>query len=424
MKFGNLIHNGLAKGAGKRIINLGDSFEILAIEQLYKKMGISKHNIIDIDIYSLGQYDGDYLILPINFNIVPSLFGIDILKVSDKIIPVFLGLSLAQTSLTPELEHFFKCYEPIGCRDERTMILLRKHGIISYMSGCLVSTLKGELCSDGERNTVFIIDAPKGIEPFIPQSLKQFIKYTNHEFFVSEADILKDISFKRKALKQIQMYCQEAKLIVTSRFHAAVIGIALGIPVILAAENNFYKFSWLSKILPFYEHNCFDKIDWEPSPVNFAVQKRTMEDIAIYRIQQAFKTYHNIYKLSSMLEFPGRSDADSLLYYHKAIEYIQNNWEPDNCYNYAFWGINQNAEEIYQFISSHYSKACLSLVYDGFSRKQFHGLESCTPTEASCNNHLFIFVTSNTASYPAEELFKKINKTDYFLCRLEFMGKP
>ena len=141
MKFANIIHNGLSIGRGKRIINLGDSFEILAIDQIYEKMGIAREDIVYINFYEMKDYDGEYVVLPINFQLELELFGKNMLQISDRIIPVFLGLSLPDINLKEEHIQYLKKYQPIGCRDERTMRTLRERGCDAYIGGCIVATL-------------------------------------------------------------------------------------------------------------------------------------------------------------------------------------------------------------------------------------------------------------------------------------------
>ena len=74
MKYANIsIERGYAHSAirfGKdkeRKINIGDYAQILAVDNLYCRMGIPNEEIIYIEYYDLFDYDGEYVILPINF---------------------------------------------------------------------------------------------------------------------------------------------------------------------------------------------------------------------------------------------------------------------------------------------------------------------------------------------------------------------
>ena len=133
MKYANLKHNGLARGKEKRIVNIGDAFEIISIDQIYERMGILSEDIVYIDLYELDSYDGEEVVLPINFLLFPQMMGKDFLNFSKKITPVFLGVSFAQTELTRNQVDYLKQWEPIGCRDERTKNVLLKQGIDAYI---------------------------------------------------------------------------------------------------------------------------------------------------------------------------------------------------------------------------------------------------------------------------------------------------
>ena len=129
MKYGNLIHNGLSRGEDNRVVNLGDAFEIIAIDEIYERMGISREQIVEIDMYELDKYNGEPVILPINFMLATQSMGANILKMSQNIIPIFLGVTFGQTRFTKEQLGLLKNSEPIGCRDERTKNILLSGGL-------------------------------------------------------------------------------------------------------------------------------------------------------------------------------------------------------------------------------------------------------------------------------------------------------
>ena len=77
MKFANL-----ALDSDKKMENIGDWVQIFAIENLFEYMNIKKNEIVHIKISELSTYDGEYVILPINY----PLYGY--YHLSYKIIPV------------------------------------------------------------------------------------------------------------------------------------------------------------------------------------------------------------------------------------------------------------------------------------------------------------------------------------------------
>ena len=121
----------------KAVNNIGDNIQLIAIDEIYKKMGIPSSDIIYINKNDLATYNGEPVILPISMAIVDYTEKGWANRFSDKIYPVFLGITMAKDFLCPEEVDFFKKYEPVGCRDERTLDTLKKYGINAYLSGCI-----------------------------------------------------------------------------------------------------------------------------------------------------------------------------------------------------------------------------------------------------------------------------------------------
>lgn len=405
---------------GKGIVNIGDAFELLAIDKLYNDMGITEDEIIEVDLENLNTYEGEEIILPINFMLMTYFMGNDIADMSSKIIPVFLGVSFTHQDFTDKQISFFKKFEPIGCRDERTRNSLQMLGVKAYLNGCIALThqRKTERIKAGK---VAFIDVPKGVEPYIPNDIREDMEILHHEFYVSREEVWEDPSFKNMAKERLEYYQDNIRMIVTSRFHGAVIGLALNIPVILAAENEFYKFSWLSKLLPFYTRERYHEINWQPEAIDISELKEKMVEVAINRIRNAYTMHNNVSRIEEILSNDKRDDANNLCYVYDAIEYIKSNWSKDIELQYGIWGVSQNAQKLFDFISEEYPKARLAAVYDGLRTTEFHGIKSLSPNEETISYEVFIFVTSNTAKGAAKDLFELMKKKNYFLCTLEFI---
>ena len=108
----------------KCCLNYGDHLQNLAIRRLYHKMGIKESELYELNYNSIGTYDGEYLVLPINQAITHAVHRF----FSPKIIPVFLGISRDASVICQEEIDYFKQFEPIGCRDEFTFFALRNGG--------------------------------------------------------------------------------------------------------------------------------------------------------------------------------------------------------------------------------------------------------------------------------------------------------
>lgn len=424
MKYGVLEHRGIAfdeNDNSNKIINVGDAFQIMAVKHLYSLMGIPIQDIIHVDWFDMGSYVGEYVVLPINLSMFINSDRQSFADLSPYIIPVFIGASFKHTQVDQKQLDFFKKWEPIGCRDERTMEILRKHHIEAYLAGCIACTLP-YIKSSKPKSKVFFVDTPAIIKDYIPKDILDHAVSLTHEYFISKERIKEDPSSEKLASKVIQQYAEEARLVVTSRFHSACLCIALGIPVILALENNYYKFSWLSKLLPLYTPDKFGEIDWNPTALDFGEMKLKMQAVAIERIQSTFEA-RKYYELSEFFENSSKSNADSLLYYHEACRYIDRKWKEKSEIKYAFWGMTENAMYIEKYIHDNFSNAKLVRVYDTFKEGKYKGIQIQKPQKEDLCEETFVFVTSNSAADIAQELFETIgkNEEDYFICRLNFL---
>ncbi len=434
MKFGRLnfdkfIYDAYVAENSERVtINVGDAMQMLSINRLFKEMCIPEEQIIDISLHELETYQGEYLILPINWLVSNNTTGHNkLFNVSNDIIPIYLGISISDLNLAPRHLENLKKNEPIGCRDERTLKYLRKNGITSYLSGCMAALYTDELTNAiSSEKHIFFVDVPKSIKSFIPQQIIPKIRFFSQELYASLTEIPNGYSPSEWVHSILMEYKEHASLIVTSRFHGAVIGLALDIPVIITLENYTYRFSWLKKLLPFYTPDTFNKIDWNPKCQNFQELKQTMMKVAIKRISDSYEKYADIYKLSNFLETRQSEEENATnqtLYYESAIKFIKNNWDPNIPIDYAFWGINVNTEYIYNYIGKNYPMAKLTAVYDMFRTIDYHGILSIPPDEINQKTVPFIFVTSYIASMYATTFFNKnnISKEKYFLCEREFL---
>ena len=143
MKYANLNFEGYqtTDSENKINVNIGDFIEFIAVDSLYRHMGIPEEDIVEINFYEMDQYDGEPVILPINFRLMIDYPQWNIVDWSPKIVPVFLGASLVTTNMTEECKQKLKQYEPIGCRDEATYNMLTEMGINAYIASCITLTL-------------------------------------------------------------------------------------------------------------------------------------------------------------------------------------------------------------------------------------------------------------------------------------------
>ncbi|OIP19490.1 MAG: hypothetical protein AUK51_01370 [Comamonadaceae bacterium CG2_30_59_20] len=375
--------------------------QIIAIDELYKSMGILEDEIIYIDTNNLATYDGEYVVLPVTMPLVDYRTGGISGRFSQRIVPVFLGFTMVKDTLLPEEVAYFNRMAPIGCRDERTLNTLRNYGIKSYLHGCITATFPLRDMSK-KYDKVYIVDAPKEIEKFIPNHLlnKAVRKTHMHEGLKEEP--------KQLMQQYYDEYKNEAALVITSLLHCALPCIAAGIPVILlkSADAVTYRFAWLEKLTKIYTGPEFKEINWNQQPVLFEEHKNRVKNLTIKRLRQAHDEYSEIFDLSLYYEIRERkhyiNDACQTL-----VEYIDKNWiNKYEEYNYSIWGLTQIGEYMISYINKNYPNAKLCHVYDSYRKEGLSGIVSEHPDMIKKFPDELVLVATNGAVGAAEIMRK------------------
>lgn len=296
-------------------INLGDYMQLEAIRQAYKKMGIAKEDIVEIERDLLGQYDGEYVILPLAGAFI-RVRGTKMFPLSPKIIPVFVGFFTADETIVQQLIQY-KHFGPFGCRDLVTMNLLRQHGLCAYVSGCcsIGFEKRKEEPKDGK---VIIYNPPEKLMDYIPEELlKEAVYLNNPHKPMDKAGYCDENEYVAKGeyARILELLVNEAKLVITRRLHVALPCVAMGIPVVLAHECDTgvveeCRFAGLDRILKVYKPLEYSEIDWNPKcPDIEELKQLTIENI-IQMIKEAHKKWSALCTLSDYYEA-----TDKQIYY-------------------------------------------------------------------------------------------------------------
>lgn len=376
MKYGIIVYKGnhgnTVKRQGKALFNLGDCMQMLAIRRIYKEeMGISDEDIVEIDFHDLHDYDGEYVVLPINL----FFFGCGDKRktwfpASPKIIPVFIGVHFDTTFFTEEQVQYLRQWAPIGCRDYFTLQNMRRHHIPAYLFGCVTATFP-QREQTPQNGRVFLVDVPESLLPYIPDALRERSETITQEW---EEEFSTDLfpRMYRDTERLLQRYKEEAALIVTSRLHCASPCMALGIPTILVAKERSSRFAWIEKALHIYLPEEYPAIDWDPKAPDYAEQKRRMVSLVVQRLRQAFDHWEAVCGLSEYWEasVDPRNYRDPLdRFFEKLPSIFQKEEQP-----YILWGLTCHADEIYQHIKQQYPQARLVAVVDEYENKPFYGM--------------------------------------------------
>lgn len=402
MKFANIFFDGNRKSS----INIGDDLQLIAIENLYKKMGINYNEVIRIGLSQLATYDGEYVILPVSFPLYGYREELYITMFSPKIIPVFLGISIMSGNISEEEVIYLRRFEPIGCRDYYTVELLRKKNICAYLNGCMTATLPHADSRKG--NDVYLVDIPQKYHSYIPQDLLKNAIITSQ--------ILHDCDKPENAVKErLKDYANNARLVITTRLHCAWPCLALGIPVILMKDRFSFRFTALSRLLHVYTEDEFETINWNPSPVEYEPLKNAIINNAIERILAAHDKYSHMFDISQFYETDTLMHPIFVEHYDNVVLDIQERFRKDEEILYAIWGITQKADMICTYMKNNYKNSRLVAVYDRNKKVNFHGIKSTQDTNMLTQPDVFVFVTAATANEAAIQLFKNAGKSDYHI---------
>ncbi|GHV77521.1 hypothetical protein AGMMS49942_23420 [Spirochaetia bacterium] len=414
MKFGN--YTFYAHGVN----NLGDNLQIIAIDEIYRQMGIPDTDIVYIDTNELVTYDGGGgdVVLPVTMPLVDYRSGGISGRFSSHIIPVFLGFTMVRDTLYPEEVDYLLAHEPIGCRDERTLNTVRKYKISAYLHGCITAALPQRETAGKVFDKAYLVDIPDGLEPYIPGNILTKAVYKTHLHSASDGKNPKELM-----LNYYQEYKDNAFIVITSLLHCSVPCMAAGIPVVLAKSAVSYRFGWLEKLLPIYEPDEYNKIDWAPKPVLYNNHKEAVLELTKNRLWDTYQRQRTHTQLD--IKENNKLACDISDYYENRkkkkkyivdaakslTDFIDENWNDNEAvYLYSVWGLTQIAEYIVSYISERYHNAKLAHVYDTFRKENFFGLCSEHPRNMKDNLDETVFVTTNGAVENARILFAELDK--------------
>lgn len=344
----------------RRKNNIGETIIDLAMEEIYKYMGVTEEELVYIEKPYLSQYDGEPVILPIVKG-YPEHQSIS--KAFPKsVIPVFLCWSLLGGSLNPEDVPYLKAHEPIGCRDEQTLRECEKYGIKAYFNGCITICFPKK--NYNPNGKVYMVDVQQELKKYIPEELSKDAVYMSHT-----VPSVEDLNGLAKSF--LDEYAT-ARLIITSKLHVAIPALAMGVPVVFVRHYFSSRFSWCDKFVDIYDANNYDEINWNPDVVDLEEYKEKMYKLISARLryvqemQETCVDIDNFYRSRKPREIitPISITAKDI---DKMITKLGKNVK------YSLWGVTVLTESIYQYLSEKYPKVELIHVYDKYRKLNFHG---------------------------------------------------
>jgi polysaccharide pyruvyl transferase WcaK-like protein len=243
--------------------NIGDYIQTKAVIDL-----VGSRNIKILDRENLDNYNDNVIKTIINgwFMESPENW-----PPSEKIKPLFISFHLNPSIQVELLKDrslkYFKRHEPIGCRDTYTRDILLKKGINAFYSSCITTTIdrNNYLKSKTQSEGIIVIGAFDRLKPTldykssfklllsilkyplkkIDYSLKlfQFNRHLNNQDFkIKRYNQLtkKPIKSHNEGLKlaaEMLEKIAESEVMITSRIHAALPALAMGLKVIFIDQG-------------------------------------------------------------------------------------------------------------------------------------------------------------------------------------------
>ena len=242
--------------------NIGDYIQTKAVIDI-----LSKQNIKILEREKLNTYNGAPIKTIINgwFMENPKNW-----PPSNNIKPLFISFhinpSIANSFINQKSIEYFKKHEPIGCRDYYTRDLLAKNGINAYFSSCVTLGIERDKYLNNKiPNGVIVIGAFDRLKPYLDYKspikillslIKHPLRYLNYKIKLHKFNKhLYKQNFEIKRYSQItkrsiNSYSEgitlademlnkiaESEIIITSRIHAALPALAMGLKVIFIDEG-------------------------------------------------------------------------------------------------------------------------------------------------------------------------------------------
>ena len=445
MKYGYLFYNNPLRPEKREcLMNMGDPIHSLAVINLFREMGIPEEDIIPIDRYDTANYDGEEVILPLNCvdTFQSFYYPTACFPFAPGIKPVIISYHLGRQASEDEIT-FYKKHEPVGCRDESTLLLMREQGINAYLSGSLLLTFPRRE-ETAKQNKVFLVDCPSVLLQYMPLEIRKgAVTLTNTIELKSNS---KDDRItrkeaedcQRKSYEQLWRLRDEAKLVITGNLSVATVCLAMGIPVILAKEHNFdAQFGFIDKFLPLYTKEKYHDIDWNPVPQNIEQEKAMVKECFFSGVRAAAKDKNSSSdaranevrtKVSDMYENRQRQ-VEYSYGINTALSKLP--LPKDKPFRYAIWGVCSYATfYLYEEITQNFPDAVLVNAIDEiYITGKILNVDIICPDQINdLDKDVIIFVTSRAAFKQAKELLlnagrpfallKNINTAGYYFTSL------
>lgn len=395
-----------------KMINMGDSIQAFAVENLLSYAGIDQSDIFEIPLYSKHVApEPCYLVLQGHFGRQYEMSFMD----DTNIHPIFIGFGLKDSFLLPKEIEYYKRYEPILCRDEFTKNVLTKYGIEAYISGCLTETFpKRPSGNNNKRNKYYFVDVKEPFLKLIPQKIKQEAVFTSQNVYIDEIVESNKKWGERKVKERIEEYKENAKMVITPKLHCMMPCMALGIPTIAVGNNFSYRYTFADAFIEAYDEEGFKKFDWgiPEEKVDTERIKKLLLDVGKSLLEQnpdmdKIKQLDDVY-----------TDRKKWNYCQGIKEQLKKIFKDVDKPEYILWGASAGGYTVHAAINELWPENKLLEIVDSFAKGIFAGKEVKKPQKTICKYPKAIVIVSTISGREsAENILQEMGKEngkDYF----------
>lgn len=177
---------------------------------------------------------------------------------------------------------FLKDHEPIGCRDTHTEKFMKELGIEHYFSSCLTTTISLNKKKKVE-NIIYAVDVSEDIVHYIEEHTSAKVITLTHIMTKEEQN--QPFEERMKQAEKLLNKYHNAKMVVTSRLHAALPCLALETPVLLIKHDDPLYPGRLDTFYDFVHSITEEELLIEKVKVDFNKPKKNPTKYKKYREQ-------------------------------------------------------------------------------------------------------------------------------------------
>lgn len=405
MKYGYLLYQKpLIPEMPNRPVNLGDPIQSYAVKVLYKEMGIEDEDIIPVPRYDIENYNGEECICVVNTCSTYEELAYDshFMPPSNKVHAIPFSLHINRNIEEKEADFYRNCLD-VGCRDVFTVKALSSLGANAYLTGCLTLTFpRRSTVYDESADKVYLIDVQQEFKKLIPSHLLEgAIELSSiHRFAITHNSnrmtFQEAMDFHTMGEERIELLKKTAKLVITSRLHAASPCLAMGIPVIMTKHDD--RFGFIDRFLPSYTNWETDVIDWNPLPIDIEKEKNILKQAFFDRVRYEER---KINLLGMWDEKPIDVDIEyepQVMWAIKSVPFDK----PD--FKYAVLGVISSISYfIPDIMKELYPNAELVCGIDSYVTNEFFGAKIIKPSEIPMLPDDVIIITAVQGAYQSAE---------------------